>query len=272
MDLSQSRLPMLPLGEGDELLRVQAGYKAQLDRLTASRDKTIKNNPGHIYRHFKLGAAAGGKPELTCNFCTTRLSTDNPITSLPRHLGSRNCNAAGKAARVRGWQVEGGMLTGRQAGGQGGSLMPAIDSVLVLSFTVCIRRLRRPLHQLIGDLLWWSNVTSALELLEPLCDIIHEVEADKPAISQMLPVWNSIINLAVDWMHRWGGGEIHRGAPPNERRFSAVLSPSQVGWTITPSKERVTYGGRGSPLPGLCCPPSWLATLELRFSRFPGRP
>ncbi|KAG2434867.1 hypothetical protein HXX76_007750 [Chlamydomonas incerta] len=46
----------------------------------------------------------------------------------------------------------------------------------------------------------WSNkCQSVSRLIKPVCDAIHQVEADRPLLSQVLPVWNAIIDHVDEW-------------------------------------------------------------------------
>jgi len=36
---------------------------------------------------------------------------------------------------------------------------------------------------------WWRKAAAVLELLQPFCDAIHQLEADKPLLSQVKHAW-----------------------------------------------------------------------------------
>jgi hypothetical protein len=35
---------------------------------------------------------------------------------------------------------------------------------------------------------------------QPLCDAIHQLEADKPLLSQLLPIFESLVRGTTDWV------------------------------------------------------------------------
>ena len=49
---------------------------------------------------------------------------------------------------------------------------------------------------------FWSKVLKVKQLIEPICDAIHQVEADRPLLSQLLRVYNTIIEHARAWAAR----------------------------------------------------------------------
>ena len=48
-----------------------------------------------------------------------------------------------------------------------------------------------------GD--WWKKLDNIIKLMQPISDAIHQLEADRPLLSQILGVWNSLIEHAETW-------------------------------------------------------------------------
>ena len=46
---------------------------------------------------------------------------------------------------------------------------------------------------------WWEKLQSVITLMRPFSDAIHQIEADKPLLSQMLPIWKSLREHVDKW-------------------------------------------------------------------------
>ena len=70
-----------------------------------------------------------------------------------------------------------------------------------------------------GD--FWSKALKVKQLIEPICDAIHQVEADRPLLSQLLRIYNTLIEHARAWAGRADvPGALSRGVVAAvERRF-----------------------------------------------------
>jgi len=56
---------------------------------------------------------------------------------------------------------------------------------------------RRPLSSQIGEgCNFWEDLRLAIEVGQPIADAIHQLEADEPLLSQLLPVWSGIASSA----------------------------------------------------------------------------
>lgn len=51
----------------------------------------------------------------------------------------------------------------------------------------------------VGNKHFWWSLEQTLYLLRPICSLIHHLEADKPFMSQMIPIWCSLRNLFHTW-------------------------------------------------------------------------
>ena len=43
---------------------------------------------------------------------------------------------------------------------------------------------------------FWQGVARMVELVQPVCDAIHQLEADRPLLSRVLPIWVHLLNHA----------------------------------------------------------------------------
>eukprot|EP00798_Chlamydomonas_sp_ICE-L_P010284 gene10284-8206_t len=50
---------------------------------------------------------------------------------------------------------------------------------------------------------WWRKLEAVRDLMSPIADAIHQLEGDKAMLSQVLPVWNSLIDHATAWTTMW---------------------------------------------------------------------
>eukprot|EP00798_Chlamydomonas_sp_ICE-L_P009232 gene9232-16380_t len=50
---------------------------------------------------------------------------------------------------------------------------------------------------------WWGKLEAVRDLMSPIADAIHQLEGDKAMLSQVLPVWNSLIDHATAWTTMW---------------------------------------------------------------------
>ena len=46
---------------------------------------------------------------------------------------------------------------------------------------------------------WWTKLGNIIKLMQPISDAIHQLEADRPLLSQVLGVWHSLIEHAEKW-------------------------------------------------------------------------
>jgi hypothetical protein len=47
---------------------------------------------------------------------------------------------------------------------------------------------------------WWDNLQCVINLLQPVSDAIHQLEADRPLLSQVLGVWNKLRASVKAWV------------------------------------------------------------------------
>lgn len=72
---------------------------------------------------------------------------------------------------------------------------------------------------------FWCQAAIAMELLQPLADVIHHIEGDKPLLSQVSRTWDEILDLMLKW------GIKHRQAPP--RWLAGFQIPEELGELAT---------------------------------------
>lgn len=56
---------------------------------------------------------------------------------------------------------------------------------------------------------FWEELDRWLELLLPICDLVHQIECDKPVLSQIRRLWQRIWENVLSWLEKYR-------APPNE--------------------------------------------------------
>jgi hypothetical protein len=49
---------------------------------------------------------------------------------------------------------------------------------------------------------FWRDAKQVRDLIKPVCDAIHQLEADRPLLSQVLRVWNDLLQHAASWGDR----------------------------------------------------------------------
>jgi hypothetical protein len=52
---------------------------------------------------------------------------------------------------------------------------------------------------------WWRKLANIIQLLKPVSDTIHQLEADKPRLSQVLTVWDTLVSHSAAWAEGKGG-------------------------------------------------------------------
>ena len=55
------------------------------------------------------------------------------------------------------------------------------------------------IHSLINDMTFISDLESSLRLLQPILAVLQSLEADKPLLSQCLPLWLSVFQHVKAW-------------------------------------------------------------------------
>ena len=55
------------------------------------------------------------------------------------------------------------------------------------------------IHSLINDMTFISDMESSLRLLQPILAVLQSLEADKPLLSQCLPLWLSVFQHVKAW-------------------------------------------------------------------------
>jgi hypothetical protein len=66
---------------------------------------------------------------------------------------------------------------------------------------------------------FWSEMDELIELIQPISDAIHQLEADRAMLSQVLPVWNDLIQRATAFDGKACNGGTRAVLPLFERRF-----------------------------------------------------
>ncbi|KAJ9505608.1 hypothetical protein QJQ45_011235 [Haematococcus lacustris] len=46
---------------------------------------------------------------------------------------------------------------------------------------------------------WWKSLNMVVDLMEPIGNAIHRLEADMPYLSQVLPTWRTLVSHALTW-------------------------------------------------------------------------
>ena len=46
---------------------------------------------------------------------------------------------------------------------------------------------------------WWKKLEHTVQLLQPICDNIHKLEADSALLSQVQPIWTAVIQHTKEW-------------------------------------------------------------------------
>ena len=47
---------------------------------------------------------------------------------------------------------------------------------------------------------FFEDLKLVVQMGQPLCDAIHQLEADKPLLSQLLPIFESLVRGTADWV------------------------------------------------------------------------
>jgi hypothetical protein len=82
---------------------------------------------------------------------------------------------------------------------------------------------RDKIHQMLtggNNTNFFADTTTVLKVTQPIMDAIHTVEADKPLLSQMLPLWAELLNCMQE-LHDNGSAALKRAKLPEllkERR------------------------------------------------------
>lgn len=71
-------------------------------KLLASKTKAAESGSPHLWNYFDPKRVEDPKDlvKLQCIHCKRMISARNPSNSMASHLGGRNCNTAGTAAKV----------------------------------------------------------------------------------------------------------------------------------------------------------------------------
>ncbi|GFH33409.1 hypothetical protein HaLaN_32777, partial [Haematococcus lacustris] len=47
---------------------------------------------------------------------------------------------------------------------------------------------------------WYKSLKLVIKLMKPISNAIHRLEADAPYLSQVLMVWNALVDHAKEWV------------------------------------------------------------------------
>ena len=105
---------------------------------------------------------------------------------------------------------------------------------------------------------FWTNLERVIELGQPLSDAIHQLEAGRPRLSKLLPIWNDLIKHADAFDAKHGLQGDKRVAPVFRRRFAIHYQPEWLAaYALDPAHATKGDGGR------------WRLPLALRDTPLP---
>ncbi|KAJ9525828.1 hypothetical protein QJQ45_009297 [Haematococcus lacustris] len=70
-----------------------------------------------------------------------------------------------------------------------------IDTRFAILFTICkdIRRIE-----------WWKRLDAVISLMQPIFNAIQQLEANRPLLSQVMKVWDDLLQWATQWADKFG--------------------------------------------------------------------
>ncbi|KAJ9529854.1 hypothetical protein QJQ45_022259, partial [Haematococcus lacustris] len=80
---------------------------------------------------------------------------------------------------------------------------------------------------------WWKLLRAVIKLLKPLCDFTHKLEADTPYLTQLLPIWHTLLKV----MHA-------HALPCLQPHTQAMLNPARA---VQDAEEWVLEVSRDNP-------------------------
>lgn len=81
------------------------------------------------------------------------------------------------------------------------------------------------IHGLVNDIKFISDMESSLKLLQPILAVLQSLEADKPLLSQCLPLWLSVFQH----VKAWAAAELQQTATLEDvllKRFKKCYHPA----------------------------------------------
>ncbi|KAG5189338.1 major facilitator superfamily domain-containing protein [Tribonema minus] len=85
---------------------------------------------------------------------------------------------------------------------------------------------------------FFDEAAALKKLVQPVSDAIHQVESDKPLLSQMLPIWKQLLQHAADFDDHIDNVERSPVLPLFERRYNTHFDKSVLGPFLPNYAER----------------------------------